>query len=111
MSESLLSWPGCFCHQQSVKLLTSRVNRAMITEKDILAASGPGGTETIKQAKPAVHVMTREANDLGFLHSLLNNQYINIEYISFLVSCLSCLPRADTPIAFCLSMGLETLPL
>lgn len=70
MSESLLSWPGCFCHQESVKLLTSRVNRAMITEKRHFGCPGPGGTETIKQAKPAVHVMTREANDLGCLHSL-----------------------------------------
>lgn len=41
MSESLLSWPGCFCHQESVKLLTSRVNRDMITEKkNILADLG-----------------------------------------------------------------------
>lgn len=64
----------------------------------------------MKQAKPAVHVMTNGRPMIWvFCIPFLNNQYISIEYISFLVSCLSCLLRADTPIAFCLSMGLEIL--
>lgn len=51
MSESLLSWPDCFCHQESVKLLTSRVNRDMITEKKTFWLTWAGRNRNHKAGK------------------------------------------------------------